>query len=75
MKLHEQASATKHATEGQESASQESFRRDILQLEESADRAMQACRSAGNVDPQLQQAVQRAHGEASSLKKEMMQAA
>ena len=46
-----------------------------MQLEETADRAMQACRSAGNVDPQLQQAVQRAHAEASSLKKEMMQAA
>ena len=37
-----------------------------------ADRAMQACRNAGNsVDPQLQQAVQRAHGEISSLKKQM----
>jgi hypothetical protein len=75
MTLHEQASATKHATQGQESATEDSLRKDIMQLEETADRAMQACRSAGNVDPQLQQAVQRAHAEASSLKKETMQAA
>jgi len=75
MSLHQQASATKHATQGQESASEDSLRKDVLQLEDTADRAMQACRSAGNVDPQLQQAVQRAHAEASSLKKELMQAA
>ena len=75
MNLHSQASATKHATQGQESATEDSLRKDIVQLEETADRAMQACRSAGNVDPQLQQAVQRAHAEASSLKKEVMQAA
>ena len=75
MKLHEQASAAKHATQGQQSASQDSLRNDVMQLEQSADRAMQACRSAGNVDPQLQQAVERAHSEASSLKKDMMQAA
>jgi len=75
MSLHEQASATKHATQGQESASEDSLRKDIAQLEETADRAMQACRSAGNVDAQLQQAVQRAHAEVSSLKKDLMQAA
>jgi chromosome segregation ATPase len=74
-RLHEQASATKHALQGQESASEESLRRDVMQLEDTADRAMQACRNAGNVDPQLQQAVQRTHSEVSSLKKEMMQAA
>jgi hypothetical protein len=73
--LHQQASAAKHASQGQPSASEESLRRDALQLEAAADRAMQACRSAGNVDPQLQQAVQRTHAEASSLKKELMQAA
>ncbi|MBC5784221.1 hypothetical protein H8N03_14815 [Ramlibacter sp. USB13] len=73
--LHSQASAAKHATEGQQSATQDSLRQDLLQLEETADRAMQACRSAGNVDPRLQQAIQRAHAEASSLKKELMQAA
>jgi hypothetical protein len=74
-RLHEQASATKHAMQGQESASEESVRRDVMQLEDTADRAMQACRNAGNVDPQLQQAVQRTHAEVLSLKKEMMQAA
>ena len=76
-KLHEQASAAKQACQGQQgSASQESMRRDVTQLEETADRAMQACRNAGSgVDPQLQQAIQRAHAEASSLKKDMMQAA
>ena len=73
--LHEQASATKHASQGQESASEDSLRKDVIQLEETADRAMQACRNAGNVDPQVQQDVQRAHAEVSSLKKEMMQAA
>ena len=75
MALHEQASATKHATQGQESATPDSLRKDIVQLEETADRTMQACRNAGNVDPQLQQAVQRAHAEASSLKKELLQEA
>jgi uncharacterized protein Yka (UPF0111/DUF47 family) len=72
--LHQQASAAKHAAQGQ-SASEGSLRQDVVQLESAADRAMQACRSAGNVDPQLQQAVQRTHAEASSLKKELMQAA
>jgi hypothetical protein len=75
MTLHEQASATKHASQGLESATQDSLRKDIVQLEETADRAMQACRNAGNVDPQLQQAVQRAHAEASSLKRELLQEA
>lgn len=74
-RMHEQASATKHAMQGQESASEEIVRKDVMQLEDTADRAMQACRNAGNVDPQLQQAVQRTHAEVSSLKKEMMQAA
>jgi hypothetical protein len=73
--LHQQASATKHASQGQESASEDSLRKDVMELENTADRAMQACRNAGNVDPQLQQAVQRTHAEVSSLKKELMQAA
>jgi len=75
MALHQQASATKHASQGQESATSDSLRKDIVQLEETADRTMQACRNAGNVDPQLQQAVQRAHAEASSLKKQLLQEA
>jgi uncharacterized protein (UPF0335 family) len=76
MSLHEQASATKHATQGQESATDDSLRKDVVQLEETADRAMQACRNAGsNVDPQLREAIERTHREASDLKKEMLQAA
>ena len=42
-----------------------------MQLEQAGDRALQACRKAGNVDQRVQQAVQRAHDEASSLKKQM----
>ncbi|HET8746961.1 MAG TPA: hypothetical protein VFM98_15250 [Ramlibacter sp.] len=76
MALHEQASACKHAAHGQGSASEESLRKDVQQLEETADRAMQACRNAGGgVDSRLREAIERAHREASSLKKEMMQAA
>jgi hypothetical protein len=74
--LHQQARASKHATQGQESATEDSLRNDVMQLEETADRAMQACRNAGNsVDGQTQQAVQKAHAEISSLKKDLMQAA
>ena len=74
--LHEQASAAKHATQGQESASEDSLRKDVMQLEQTADRAMQACRMARDkMDPQLQQAIENAHREASALKHEMTQAA
>ena len=40
----------------------------IDHLEELGDRAMQACRKSGNIDPQVQQAVQTAHGAISDLK-------
>ena len=74
--LHQQASATKHATQGQESATHDSLRKDVVELESTADRAMQACRNAGSaIDPQIDQAVRRAHAEASSLKKELLQEA
>jgi len=74
--LHQKARAAKHATQGQESASEDSLRKDVVQLEETADRAMQACRNAGSsVDAQTQQAVQQAHAEISGLKKDLMQAA
>jgi hypothetical protein len=43
----------------------------VMQLEQAGDRAMQACRQAGSVDAKLQQAVQRAHAEASNLKKQV----
>lgn len=48
----------------------------IDKIEETADRALQACRDAGdNIDPDLQQAVKRAHAEASRLKHELHQTA
>ena len=76
LEFHAQASAAKHATQGPESATEDSLRQSVIQLEETADRAMQACRSAGaNLDPQVQQTVKQAHAETSSLKKELMQAA
>lgn len=43
----------------------------VMQLEEAGDKALDACRRAGNVSPQVQQAVQRAHSEASQLKKQI----
>jgi hypothetical protein len=43
----------------------------IFALEKEADRTLQACRAAGNVDPKLMSAVQRAHDEASHLKKQV----
>jgi hypothetical protein len=45
--------------------------RTVDDLEQAGDRAMQACHRAGNVDPQVQSAVQRAHDEISSLKKQL----
>jgi hypothetical protein len=65
--MHQQAREAKQDGSGDEAA----LRGRVMQLEQTADRAMQACRSAGNVDPQLQQAVQRAHDEVSKLKKQM----
>lgn len=39
-----------------------------MDIEQAADRAMEACRKAGQVDAALQQAVQEAHQQASQLK-------
>ena len=44
------------------------LREPVMQHEQAAARAMQACRNAGSVDPQLKEAIQRAHQQASSLK-------
>ncbi len=55
----------------QQQIGQDQIQQAVNQLEQSADRAKQACRSAGNVDPQTQQAVQRAHDEISNLKKQI----
>ncbi|WBY02065.1 hypothetical protein PE066_00565 [Ramlibacter tataouinensis] len=57
---------------GQQGGLDSGLRQQVAQLEQTADRAMQACRQAGsNVDQQTQQAVQRAHQEISSVKKQM----
>ena len=72
--MHQQAHQVQQQCDSQQQSQmgQDSLRQPVAQLEQTADRAMQACRSAGNsVDPQLQQAVQRAHQEISSLKKQM----
>ena len=68
LELHKQASRAKHSGSPDENA----LRQTVMQLEQTADRAMQACRQAGSsVDPKTQQAVQRAHDELSNLKKQM----
>ena len=70
--MHQQARQAQQACSSQQQQGDASSLRDVvMQLEQAGDRAMQACRSAGNVDPQVQQAVQRAHAEASSLKKQL----
>jgi methyl-accepting chemotaxis protein len=71
--LHQQARQAKQmcASGGNEQQMQGQVRDAVLQLEQTADRAMQACRQGGNVSPQLQQAVQKVHAEASSLKKQV----
>jgi hypothetical protein len=74
--LHQQAKQVKQQMQGgggggQQQAGQDQFQQAVNQLEQSADRAKQACRSAGNLDPKAQQAVQRAHDEISNLKKQV----
>jgi hypothetical protein len=68
--MHQQARQAKQMFGSQpQQGDQSQVRQAVMQLEQAGDRAMQACRQAGSVDPQLQQAVQRAHTEASNLKK------
>ncbi len=70
--MHQQARQMQQACNSQQQQGDQSGLREMVnQLEQCGDRAMQACRNAGSVDPQLQQAVQRAHQEASNLKKEI----
>ena len=74
--MHQQArqvqQACSSASQQQDQMGQQSIRSSIEQLEQTADRAMAACRQAGGgVNPQLQQAVQKAHTEASGLKKQV----
>jgi hypothetical protein len=71
--MHQQARQAQQEcnSQQQQQGDQSRLREVVMQLEQAGDRAMQACRNAGNVDPQVQQAVQRAHDEASKLKKQL----
>lgn len=70
--MHQQARQAQQACSSQQQQGDPSRLREVvMQLEQAGDRAMQACRNAGKVDPQLQQAVQRAHDEASNLKNQL----
>ena len=73
MQLHQQARQAKQQMQGQSGGGQQQGDSTNLvnQLEQAADDALKACRNAGNVDQKTQQAVQQAHSEASSLKKQM----
>lgn len=55
----------------QQVAGVEQLRGMVDELEQLGGRAVQACQASGNVDPPLQQAVKRAHEEASRLKQQM----
>lgn len=65
--LHKQASDAKHHPLMNDAL----YRETIAQLEQLADEAMAACRDAGSVDPQVRDAVQRAHRELSRLSQEV----
>lgn len=72
--MHEQARQAQQSVNSgdQQQAGQDGFRQQVMQLEQTGDRAMQACRTAGDsLDPQAQQAIKRAHDEISSLKKQI----
>ena len=74
MNLHDQAKQAQQQVDGaqQQGQGQDSLRQAVMQMEQTGDRAMQACRQAGNsVDPQTQQSVKRLHDEVSSLKKQI----
>lgn len=71
--LHDQAKQVQQQVDsGQQQAGQDTIRQAVMQMEQTGDRAMQACRQAGsNIDQQTQQSVQRLHDEVSSLKKQI----
>jgi hypothetical protein len=70
--LHQQARQAQQTAGSQSQMGQDGLRSTVMQLEQTGDRAVQACRSSGSkVDPQAQQAIQRAHDEISNLKKQM----
>ena len=51
---------------------QDGLKQKVMQMEQTGDRAMKACRQAGSsIDQQAQQSVQRLHDEVSNLKKQI----
>lgn len=73
MNLHDQAKQVQQQVDsGSPQMGQDTIRQSVMQMEQTGDRAMQACRQAGgSIDPQTQQSVQRLHDEVSSLKKQI----
>ncbi len=72
--LHQQTRQARQQVQGsggQRQMGQEQLQQVVSLLEQSADRAKKACSNARSVDPQTQQAVERAHDEISNLKKQM----
>lgn len=66
--LHQQARTKRALTDPQ------ALVQAALDIEQAADKAMEACRAGGQVDPDLQQAVQDAHQKASQLKHQVQDA-
>lgn len=67
--MHQQASSAKHGG----AMSDQQYRDCVMQLEQLADKAMEACRNAGSgLDAKVQDAVKRAHAEMSKAKHDMM---
>ena len=72
MSLHQQLSQAQQQIRQQPQMGESDLRNVVLQAEQTSDRAMEACRNAGDrLDPQAKQAVQRTHDELSSLKKQL----
>jgi uncharacterized coiled-coil DUF342 family protein len=71
--MHQRARQAQQAAKSQQQQQGDasSLKDVVKQIEQAGDRAMQACRNAGSVDQRVQQAVQRAHEEASQLKKQI----
>ena len=77
--LHQQARVAKHGMQqnaqqgaAQQQGQEEAFKQQVMQLEQTGDKAMQAVRQAGtSIDQQTQQAIKRAHDEISGLKKQI----
>lgn len=72
MSLHSQLSQAQQQIRQQPQMGESDLRNVVLQAEQASDRAMEACRQAGSsLDPQAQQAIQRAHEELSNTKKQI----